>query len=253
MAIAVKVVPVGPLQMNSVILTTEGPAGLEALIIDPGGDPEKLLRQVSDSGATLTALLATHGHFDHVEGAAAIQETVDLPLHCHPDDMFLIEQMPAIQAAYGLPTTAIPRCAADLADGITVPWAGHEIPVTHVPGHSPGQVMFTIDGLCRLRRPHRPARRRLRHPGPQHPGKDLHLARRNSGSLRTRPRHHGGARKSRQPLHSRLTRPPSASGAASASGAIPRASPPSRGRFRGPPSSPPSASPSWRTSSGIPS
>lgn len=146
MAIAVKVVPVGPLQMNSVILTTEGPAGLEALIIDPGGDPEKLLRQVSDSGATLTALLATHGHFDHVEGAAAIQETVDLPLHCHPDDMFLIEQMPAIQAAYGLPTTAIPRCAADLADGITVPWAGHEIPVTHVPGHSPGQVMFTIDG-----------------------------------------------------------------------------------------------------------
>ena len=146
MAISVTVVPVGPLQMNSVILTTEGPDGPEAMIIDPGGDPQKLLRMVRETGAPLTALLATHGHFDHIEGAAAIQEAVDLPLRCHPDDVFLIEQMPSIQSAYGLPTTRIPRFEADLADGGTVTWAGHEIPVTHVPGHSPGQVMFTIPG-----------------------------------------------------------------------------------------------------------
>jgi len=146
MSFDVKVVPVGPLQMNSVILTTEGPGGPEAMIIDPGGDPEKLLHLVQEAGAAVTALLATHGHFDHIEGAAAIQEKVDLPLRCHPDDVFLIEQMPAIQSAYGLPTTAIPRFEPDLEGGETVTWAGHKIPVTHVPGHSPGQVMFRIPG-----------------------------------------------------------------------------------------------------------
>jgi len=139
-----EVIPVGPLQMNAVLLTAEGPGGKEAVLIDPGEEPDRLLAAVRKSGGDLKALWATHGHFDHVGAAAAIQETCDLPLRCHQDDLPLIQQMPAIQAAYGFEPGAVPRCQGDLVDGLTLPFAGGGIEVHHVPGHSPGQVMFVL-------------------------------------------------------------------------------------------------------------
>lgn len=143
----VKVVPVGPLQMNAVLLTApDAPTGPEAVLIDPGEEPERLLDLIRASGCRLTMLLATHGHFDHVGAAAALQEVHDLPLRCHPDDVPIIDAMPQVQAAYGFPATLVPRLQADLRDGMTLPFGGGELEVRHVPGHSPGQVMFTFPG-----------------------------------------------------------------------------------------------------------
>jgi hydroxyacylglutathione hydrolase len=144
--IKVTVIPVGPLQMNSVFLSAEGENGPEAILIDPGGEPGKLLDIVKDSGCRLTAILATHGHFDHVEGTAAVQAVHDLPLRCHRDDLPLIENMQEIQTAYGFPPSATPRILADLEDGGIIVFAGTEIKISHVPGHSPGQVMFRLPG-----------------------------------------------------------------------------------------------------------
>jgi glyoxylase-like metal-dependent hydrolase (beta-lactamase superfamily II) len=138
------VLPVGPLQMNAVLLTGKGPEGNEAVLIDPGEEAERLLRIIAGSDCVLKGLWATHGHFDHVGSAAAIQEVHDLPLLCHADDLPLIQEMPAIQKAYGFFATALPRCQADLGDGTTLPFAGGSIEVRHVPGHSPGQVMFVL-------------------------------------------------------------------------------------------------------------
>ena len=139
-----EVMPVGPLQMNAVLLTGEGSSGKEAILIDPGEEPDRLLTAVRDSGCELKALLATHGHFDHVGAAAAIQESFDFALRCHADDLPLIQEMPAIQAAYGFTPGAVPECRPDLIDGLTLPFADGQIEVRHVPGHSPGQVMFVL-------------------------------------------------------------------------------------------------------------
>ncbi len=139
-----EVLPVGPLQMNAVLLTGPGPAGDEAILIDPGEEPARLLGAINTSGCVLKSLLATHGHFDHIGAAAAIQEIHDLPLHCHEADLPIIREMPAIQAAYGFPPSTVPRWRADLSDGAELPFAGGIIKVQHVPGHSPGQVMFIL-------------------------------------------------------------------------------------------------------------
>lgn len=136
----VAVRPVGPLQMNAVLLTAEG----EALLVDPGDEPEALLAWVADSGCRLAGLLATHGHFDHVGAAAAVQAACGLPLRCHPDDLPLIEAMPQVQAAWGFPPSEVPDCRPDLVDGAVIPFGGLEIAVRHVPGHSPGQVMLVL-------------------------------------------------------------------------------------------------------------
>jgi glyoxylase-like metal-dependent hydrolase (beta-lactamase superfamily II) len=140
----IEVVPVGPLQMNAVIVTADGPDGPETLLIDPGDEAPRLLDLVAATGGELKHLLATHGHFDHVGAGAAVQEQTGHDLRCHPDDLPLITMMPEIQAAYGLPETAVPRCRADLLDGAEISFAGGVIPVRHVPGHSPGQVMFVL-------------------------------------------------------------------------------------------------------------
>lgn len=148
MHINVTVVPVGPLQMNSIILSAKGPNGPETILIDPGADSERLLRYIEETGGHVTALLATHGHFDHIEGGAAIQKVHDLPLRCHKDDIPVIEVMQQAQAGYGLPVTPFPNYLADLEDGGSIAFAGMEISITHVPGHSPGQVMFRIPGYA---------------------------------------------------------------------------------------------------------
>lgn len=142
----VEVRPVGPLQMNSVLITGEGPQGPETILVDPGAEAPRLLKWIEDAGGRLVALLATHGHFDHVGAAAEVQKVHDLPLRCHVDDLELIRQMPRIQEAYGFAPTVVPRCETDLVDGASIAFAGGEIPIRHVPGHSPGQLMFVLPG-----------------------------------------------------------------------------------------------------------
>ena len=142
---------VGPLQMNAYLLSAS--ASGEAILIDPGDEPDLLLRALENSGCQLRYLVCTHGHFDHVGAAAAVQAHWDLPLLCHPADRLIIESMPDIQAVYGFLNTDIPRLSAELTHGQPLHFAGAEIQVRHVPGHSPGHVMFvweqsTLVGDC---------------------------------------------------------------------------------------------------------
>ncbi len=133
---------VGPLQMNAWLLTCGG----EAALIDPGDEPQALQGALAASQCRLRYLLATHGHFDHVAAAAALQASCGLPLRCHPDDLFLIEAMPAHQQMFGFPPSSVPRCLGDLTDGVRLALGPGELQVSHVPGHAPGHVMFAWPG-----------------------------------------------------------------------------------------------------------
>lgn len=139
-------IPVGPLLMNSYLL--ESPAEGEALLIDPGDEPERLIAAVEAGGCELRGLLCTHGHFDHVAAAAAVQKRWDLPLLHHPADAELLAGMNEHQAMFGLPPTPMPRLEPGLDPGEPIRFAGAEIAVRHVPGHSPGHVMFLWEGTA---------------------------------------------------------------------------------------------------------
>ena len=133
---------VGPLQMNAQLLIAPGAA--EAVLIDPGDDPDDLLDAVVDSGCRLVALACTHGHFDHISAAAAVQAVWDLPLLHHPDEAALIAGLAASRAAYGFPPVRAPRCAP-LPDG-ELPFGGGRLRIAHAPGHSRGHVLFVWEG-----------------------------------------------------------------------------------------------------------
>lgn len=138
--------PVGPLQMNAVLVTA--PAAGQAVLVDPGDEPERLIAWVRGSGCRLVALVATHGHFDHVGAAAAVGEAFGLPLRCHPDDVPMIRQMPLIQESYGFPATPVPALQPDLVDGARIALGAGWLEVTHIPGHARGQVMFRLPGVA---------------------------------------------------------------------------------------------------------
>jgi hydroxyacylglutathione hydrolase len=137
---------VGPLETNAYVLAA--PAIAEAVLVDPGGDPQLLLAVLAKSSCRLRYLICTHGHFDHVAAAADIQRVWDTPLLCHPLDAPLIERMPDLQAGYGFPPSAIPRLASVLTDGQSLPFAGKALAISHVPGHSPGHVMLAWDNVA---------------------------------------------------------------------------------------------------------
>src|SRR5260370_27322193 len=62
------IVPVTPFQQNCAILWDE--ATKRALVVDPGGDVERILSAIDQVGVTVERILLTHGHLDHAGGAA---------------------------------------------------------------------------------------------------------------------------------------------------------------------------------------
>jgi glyoxylase-like metal-dependent hydrolase (beta-lactamase superfamily II) len=133
---------VGPLLMNSYLVTS--PATEEAMLVDPGDEPERLLQAIAASNCQLTHLVCTHAHFDHVSAAAAIQASCDLPLRLHPDDVPLLERLSDARSMYGFPPVPQPKAEADLTGSI--PFGGGVIEAVHVPGHCCGHVMLVLPG-----------------------------------------------------------------------------------------------------------
>ena len=65
----------------------------EALIVDPGDAPEYITDKIGQLGCKPNMILATHGHFDHIMGAFALQHMYRIPFAIHKDDVFLVDRM----------------------------------------------------------------------------------------------------------------------------------------------------------------
>src|SRR5690606_7651714 len=72
------VLPVTPFQQNCSLVWCEATG--QAALIDPGGEPARLLAAVEERDLTLTRLLLTHGHVDHVGAAAPLAERLGIPI-----------------------------------------------------------------------------------------------------------------------------------------------------------------------------
>jgi glyoxylase-like metal-dependent hydrolase (beta-lactamase superfamily II) len=137
--VIVKTLPVGPLQANCYIVGCEKTR--LAAVIDPGDEAERILQAVKDLGLTVTHVLLTHAHFDHMAAADALVKATGAALAVHPDDL------PLLNAAggalfFGLQPPPIPDPAIRLAAGQEIAIGEVTLRVLHTPGHSPGHVTF---------------------------------------------------------------------------------------------------------------
>ena len=136
-------VPVGPLQANCFLVNDS--AGV-ACAIDPGAEPERLAGLLQEWGLTLTHILLTHGHFDHLNGAAELAEVTGARIVCHEG----VVPMLADPAAY-IPFpgfTGAPGRQPDLLvkEDDLVEVGSLQARVIETPGHSPGDVTYEIEG-----------------------------------------------------------------------------------------------------------
>ncbi len=120
---------VGPLQANCYILgskkTTEG------LVIDPGGDVFRIVKEISRMGIRRIGLiLLTHGHFDHTSGAGELKDITKAPVLIHRLDEDDLDFTPD----------------GYLFDGQEFKVGSYRISVIHTPGHTPGGVCFHAPG-----------------------------------------------------------------------------------------------------------
>ena len=97
------IVPVTPFEQNCTIFWCEKTR--KAVVIDPGGDIERILQKLEDEQLTLAKILVTHGHIDHAGGVAALAERAGVPIEGpHEDDRFWIDGMPQQSKMFGFPS-----------------------------------------------------------------------------------------------------------------------------------------------------
>ncbi len=136
----VRRVAVGPMESNCWLARRPG-AG-EAVVVDPGFDPGRIVDALEDWGARPEAILLTHAHLDHVGAVAPLVERWDLPVHLHPDDRPLYDRAAEHALQFGLRVPEPPPPDHELRDGDEVEVAGLAFEVRHAPGHSPGGVVL---------------------------------------------------------------------------------------------------------------
>jgi glyoxylase-like metal-dependent hydrolase (beta-lactamase superfamily II) len=135
------ILPVTPFAQNCSLLwdaTTR-----QAAVVDPGGDVEDILAEVAAHQLKVEKILLTHGHIDHVGGAAALATHLGVPIEGpQREEAFWLEQLPEQCRMFGFPPT--PALTPDrwLEEGDSVTVGGLTLDVLHTPGHTPGHICF---------------------------------------------------------------------------------------------------------------
>ncbi len=133
-----EILVVGPLASNCVVLGDE--ASRQAVVIDPGDEPGRILEALKAHALTVTRLVLTHGHFDHVAALAQVRSATGAPVAMHPADLPVYERMSEQAAWLGVEAPESAVIDEELTEGQRLRIGPIEYVVLHTPGHTPGSV-----------------------------------------------------------------------------------------------------------------
>jgi len=135
---------VGRLQTNCYILQSDS----TALVVDPGDEPERILRFLTDIAVKPSRIIATHTHFDHVLGVDSIRDKFQIPFLIHHDDLSMLESMQSrVRQIMDFSVPPPPKVDQFLRDGESIAFGEDRVKVIHTPGHSPGSISLVGPGF----------------------------------------------------------------------------------------------------------
>ncbi len=134
--------PLGPLQTNCYILACTKTK--QAAVIDPSWNGRQIATFATERGYTITHILLTHTHFDHVGGLAELKETTNAPIYVHPEAIPMLEHAPQAAALWNLQVPPPPKPDIMLAAGDKIEIGTLTLEVLYTPGHAPGHVCFYL-------------------------------------------------------------------------------------------------------------
>jgi glyoxylase-like metal-dependent hydrolase (beta-lactamase superfamily II) len=118
----------------------------EGIIVDPGENVPDILDLVREDDIQVVEVVATHGHVDHIARAASVIRETGAPFAIHREDVFLVENLADVAAAFGLETDLPPQIDRTIDEGDTVRFGGETLEILHTPGHAPGNIALTWPG-----------------------------------------------------------------------------------------------------------
>jgi glyoxylase-like metal-dependent hydrolase (beta-lactamase superfamily II) len=136
--------PVGMLQCNCTLLGDE--TTREAIVVDPGDDPDEILARLAKHQLVLKQIVITHTHIDHVGAIFELQEKAGTSASIHKADLLLLDKLDVQAQWIGMETPKRGAIDRYLEDGDAVAVKGIELGVIHTPGHTPGSLTFVLPG-----------------------------------------------------------------------------------------------------------
>ncbi len=134
---------VGPVAANCYIIGDE--KSNEGAIIDPGGDPEKILHAVKETGLEIRYILATHGHFDHSAATKRLKEELDAEFLLHEEDLSFVRRSKKSAEQWGINIDQVPDPDGYIKEDDILKLGLLELKIIHTPGHSPGGISIYVE------------------------------------------------------------------------------------------------------------
>lgn len=113
---------------------------LYTAVIDPGAEPERILKSIKDGNMKVKYILLTHAHFDHIGAVIPISEATGAPVYLHKMEMLIKNN----EMQRGLPSE---EKLNFFEDGDILPLGSLKIEIMHTPGHSPGSCVFKVNDV----------------------------------------------------------------------------------------------------------
>lgn len=135
-----------PFMENTLVVRRAGDP--RCLIVDPGFEPRKILQHIERLHLVPELILLTHGHADHIAGNAALRERwPELPIVIGLNDAPLLTDPQANLSGLGGVDVVSPPADRLVVEGDQVTAAGLVFDVLDIPGHSPGHVVYVLQGV----------------------------------------------------------------------------------------------------------
>ncbi len=133
--------PVGPLQCNCCVIGD--PVSKRAIVIDPGGEADKILNTLALYDLQLVDIIHTHAHLDHILAAGELKQATGATIHLHKEDQPLWDMVEQQCAAFRIPYQPLPDPDKWLHDDQALSCCGGV--ALHTPGHTPGSISFWFE------------------------------------------------------------------------------------------------------------
>lgn len=133
----------GPFMVNSYLVVN----GKKAVIIDPGAGIKPILVKIESEQYTLEAIVATHGHIDHIDGVNTVKKKFNVPFYVNDLDTELIRTVRMQARMFGVADPGVITPDKNLPSSGEIELAGLKMGLFHTPGHSKGSVSIIIDDV----------------------------------------------------------------------------------------------------------